>query len=331
MNKRSFIKAFAVTALSFTAAFAVTAEEVKAQTSIKLGHALAATSLYGVAAEAFADAVAEGTDGRYDVEHYAAGALGGERELVEGAQIGTVDVVITSTGPVGNFVPEIEVFNAPFLFRDYEHAHAVFDGPIGQEALEDFTDHNLVGLAWGEAGFRHLTNNTRPVNGPDDMEGLKIRTMENPIHTQAWSELGALPTPMAFPELFTALQQGTVDGQETPISVILGSNFQEVQKYLSMTGDVYTPVVILMSGSTWNSLSESDQTVFAEAAKTAAQVMREQNSKAEKDGIAELEAAGVEVTQVNVEDFSSLMGPVYDGLAERFGQETIDRIRNFGR
>lgn len=320
-----------ITALAMAAYVTLTAAAVQAETRLKLGQALAPTSLYGVAADAFAAKVAKGTDGRYIVEHYASGSLGGERELVEGAQIGTVDIVITSTGPVGNFVPEIELFNAPFLFRDYAHAHAVFDGPIGQEALQKFTEKGLIGLAWGEAGFRHLTNSIRPVQSPADMEGIKVRTMENPIHTKAFSQLGALPTPMAFPELFTALQQGTVDGQETPISVILSSNFQQVQKYLTLTGHVYTPVVILMSKIAWDDLSEDDRQVFADAARTAARVMREQNADAEKSGIATLEAAGMTVTEVDTDAFSSLMGPVYEDLAERFGQETVDRIRNYGK
>ena len=151
-----------------------------AETVFKMGFTLTAGSHFGVGATAFAEAVARGTDGRFRVELYPDSLLGAEREMLEGAQDGSVDLAIVSTGPVGTFVPETLITDIPFLFRDYAHARAVLDGPIGQEMLALFPKHDLIALAWGENGFRHLTNDVRPVRGPDDLRGLKIRTMQNP-------------------------------------------------------------------------------------------------------------------------------------------------------
>ena len=156
-------------------------------------------------------------------------------------QLGTQELTFTSTGPVPNFVPEARILDIPFLFRDKAHARAVLDGPIGQDMLKTFESKGFKALAWGENGVRHMTNSKRAVNGPDDLKGLKMRTMENPVHVAAYKGLGIVTTPMAFPEVFTALQQGTVDGQENPLSVIMAAKFDQVQKHLSLTGHVYSP------------------------------------------------------------------------------------------
>src|SRR5436190_2803205 len=222
-----------------------------AQTALKINISVAQNSHYGVAIDTFAKEVEARTNGRYRIQTFYSSALGAERESVEGVQLGTLDLTLTSTGPLPNFVPDVAILDIPFLFRDYAHARAVLDGPIGQELLTKFQSKGMVGLAWAENGFRHMTNSKRPVNGPDDLRGLKMRTMENPIHIEAYRQFGILPTPMAFTEVFTALQQGTVDGQENPLSVIEAAKLEQVQKYLSLTGHVYSPALILMSKETW--------------------------------------------------------------------------------
>ncbi|WP_206454241.1 TRAP transporter substrate-binding protein [Aurantimonas marina] len=299
---------------------------------LKLGYSLSETSHYGVGATAMAEELEKLTDGKFTVKQFPANALGGEREMVEGAQLGTVDLVITSTGPVGNFVPETLITDIPFLFRDYDHAHAVLDGPIGQELLDKFPDNGLIALAWGENGFRNLTNSKRAVTTPEDAEGLKIRTMENQVHMEAFSELGVLPTPMAFPELFTALQQGTVDGQENPIGVILSAKFAEVQKYLSLTNHVYSPALILMSPTVWDGLSDEEKEAFREAAKAGAAAMREKVRSDADSGVATLKEAGMEVTEgVDRAAFEKALEPLMAKYAERFGQDKLDAIRGTGK
>ena len=220
---------------------ALAAAPTQAQTVLKLGHVLAKGSHYDVGAVTFCDEIDKGTAGRYKCQMFPAGSLGGEREQIEAVQLGTQDLVVTSTGPVGNFVPEIKVLDIPFLFRDYDHARTTLDGKIGQDLLAKFPSKGLVALAWSENGFRHMTNNKRPIDSATDASGLKMRTMENKVHMDGYKTFGILPTPMAFPELFGALQQGTVDGQENPIPVILASKFSQVQKHLSLTGHVYSP------------------------------------------------------------------------------------------
>ncbi|MEC5322659.1 TRAP transporter substrate-binding protein [Aurantimonas sp. A3-2-R12] len=321
-----------LTAAGLAALFAGWTVSAANAVELKLGYSLSETSHYGVGATAMAEELEKLTDGKFTIKQFPANALGGEREMVEGAQLGTVDLVITSTGPVGNFVPETLITDIPFLFRDYDHAHAVLDGPIGQALLDKFPENDLIALAWGENGFRNLTNSKRPVKEPADAEGLKVRTMENQVHMEAFSELGVLPTPMAFPELFTALQQGTVDGQENPIGVILSAKFAEVQKYLSLTNHVYSPALFLMSPTVWDGLSDEEKEAFREAAKAGAAAMREKVRSDADSGVATLKEAGMEVTEdVDRAAFEKALEPLMAKYAEQFGQDKLDAIRDTGK
>ncbi len=301
-----------------------------AQTTIKIGYATAQNSHYGVGSTAFCDDLEKRTSGRYKCQQFPNSALGGEREMIEAVQLGTLDVVNTSTGPVGNFVPEVNIVDIPFLFRDYDHARKTLDGPIGQDLLAKFPPKGLIAIAWTENGFRHMTNSKREIRKPDDVKGLKIRSMQNKVHIQAFQSIGIQPTPMAFPELFTALQQGTVDGQENPIPVILASKFSQVQKYLSLTGHVYSPSLLLISPKLWNSLSDADKASFKEAAKVGAAAQRKKVNDDEAAGIAQLKADGMEVV-VNVDGqaFRTAMTPVWGEFAKKYGAENIKRIQDF--
>ena len=301
-----------------------------AQTMLRINIALAQNSHYGVAIDTLAREVERRTDGRYKVQTFYSSALGAERESVEGVQLGTLDLTLTSTGPLPNFVPDVAILDIPFLFRDYAHARAVLDGPIGQELLTKFQAKGMVGLAWAENGFRHMTNSKRPVNGPEDLRGLKMRTMENPIHIEAYRQFGILPTPMAFTEVFTALQQGTVDGQENPLSVIEAAKLDQVQKYLTLTGHVYSPAVFLMNKARWDSLSDADKRAFLEAAKEGVKANRARVDEDERKAVADLRAKGMTVAEnVDKAKFQAALNPVYADFAKRFGQANIDRIRNY--
>jgi tripartite ATP-independent transporter DctP family solute receptor len=252
------------------AALAATiATGVAAQTTLRMSISIQQNSHYGVAIDAMAAELEKRTSGRYKMQNFYASALGAEREAIEGVQLGTIDLTMTSTGPVPNFVPEVSILDIPFLFRDYAHARSVLDGPIGNEMLGKFDAKGLKALVWAENGFRHMTNSKRPVHTPADLNGLKLRTMENPVHIQAYKGFGIIPTPMAISEVFTALQQGTVDGQENPISSIQGQKFDQVQKHLSLTGHVYSPAVILMGKGQWDKLSAADKQAFTDSAKAA--------------------------------------------------------------
>ena len=300
------------------------------QTTLKINIAVAPNSHYGVAINTFAREVERRTNGRYKVQTFYSAALGAERESVEGVQLGTLDLTLTSTGPLPNFVPEVAILDIPFLFRDYTHARAVLDGPIGQELLAKFPAKGMVGLAWSENGFRHMTNSKRPVNVPEDLKGLKMRTMENPIHIEAYRQFGILPTPMAFTEVFTALQQGTVDGQENPLSVITAAKLDQVQKYLSLTGHVYSPAVFLMNKAQWDKLSDADKQAFMDAAREGVKADRARVDDDERRAVADLRGRGMTVAEnVDKAKFQSALDPVYGDFARRFGQSNIDRIRNY--
>ena len=298
-------------------------------TTLKLGYATTKESHYGVGSTVFCDEIEKSTQGRYKCQQFPSSALGGEREMIEAVQIGTLDLVNTSTGPVGNFVPEVKIVDIPFLFRDYDHARKVMDGPIGQDILTKFPSKGLVALAWTENGFRHMTNSKRDIVKPSDAAGLKMRTMENKVHMDGYRTFGILPTPMAFPELFGALQQGTVDGQENPIPVILASKFSQVQKYLSLTGHVYSPALLLMSPKVWGKLSDADKKVFTDAAKKGSTAQRKKVNDDENNGIAQLEKDGMKVTKVvDGAAFREALKPAYAGYEKEFGAANIKKIQD---
>jgi tripartite ATP-independent transporter DctP family solute receptor len=309
---------------------AMLAAPASAQTTVKVGYTLPPTSHYGTAGRVFSDELAKLTNNRFKVEQFPSNALGGEREMIESLQLGNLDMVVTSSGPVGNFVPEVAVTDIPFLFRDTAHARAVLDGPIGQEILTKFPAKGLVALAWGEQGFRHLTNNKRAVNAPEDMKGLKIRTMENQVHIAAFRTLGASPTPMAWPEVMGGLQQGTIDGQENPLSVIVSAKLSEVQKHLTLTRHVYSPALILISKRVYDGLSDVDKQAFQAAGKAAAAAMRGHIDEVERKGVEDLKAQGFQIVQqVDAAKFQAALKPAFAEYAKKFGEERIERIRTY--
>ena len=301
-----------------------------AQQAMKISISVAQNSHQGVAIDTFAREVEKRTGGRIKVQPFYSGSLGGERESIEAVQLGTQELTFTSTGPVPNFVPETRILDIPFLFRDKAHARAVLDGPIGQEMLGKFEAKGFKALAWGENGVRHMTNSKRAVNSPDDLKGLKMRTMENPVHVAAYKGFGIVTTPMAFPEVFTALQQGTVDGQENPLSVIMAAKFEQVQKHLSLTGHVYSPAIFLMNKGAFDKLPAADRQHFIDAAKEAVKANRARVDEDDAKGVAELRAKGMQVVEnVDKAKFVAALQPVNAEFEKQFGKANIDRIRNF--
>ena len=309
-------------------AFAGTAH---AQTEIKLAYALAVNSHYGAGAAAWAETTERLSKGKLVFKQFPSSALGGERETVEGLQLGTLEAVIVSSGTLSNFVPEVGVTDIPFLFRDLAHARSVLDGKIGQDLLAKFPARNLIALAWGEQGFRHLTNSRHAVQAPADMKGLKIRTMENPVHITAFKTLGAAPTPMAWPEVIGALQQGTIDGQENPMSVIVSAKLAEVQKHLTLTGHVYSPAALIVSPKLWNSLDADGKKALAEGARAGVVAMRAFVDDVERKGVENVKAAGMNVVVLDDDAkaaFQKALAPAYSQYEGRYGKALIDGIAN---
>lgn len=299
-----------------------------AQTVLNFAHSTAQNSHYSMGVQAFGKKLSELSNGKFEIREQAAGALGGERDVIEGLQIGSVELTVSSTGPLGNFVPEALVLDLPFLFKDYASARSILDGEIGQELLDKVSENNLVALAWTENGFRHVTNSSRPINTPADLEGLKIRTMENPVHMEAFRAAGASPTPMAFPEVFAALQQNVIDGQENPIPVITASKFWEVQSNLTLTGHVYSPAIILASPSLWDGLSDEEKGWFREAAKVSVEATRAKVESDEANGVELLRKNGMNVVEnVDKAAFQKAVAPAYDTFKAKYGDEMLKRIQ----
>ena len=297
-------------------------------TTMRISISVAQNSHQGIAIDTFAKEVEKRTAGRYKVQTFYAGALGGERESIEAVQLGTQELAFSSTGPIPNFVPETKILDVPFLFRDKAHARAVLDGPIGQEMLTKFDAKGFKALAWAENGVRHMTNSKRDVKTPEDLKGLKMRTMENPVHIAAYKGLGIVTTPMAFPEVFTALQQGTVDGQENPLSVIMSAKFDQVQKHLSLTGHVYSPAIFVMNKAAFEKLSAADKTAFIEAAKEGTKLNRARVDQDDATGVTELRAKGMTVIEnVDKAKFVAMLAPVKAEFEKQFGKANLDAIR----
>ena len=294
---------------------------------IKIGYALAQNSHFGAGALAWSESVEKATQGAFKFKHFPSSALGGERELIEGLTLGTVEAVIVSNGAVSNFVPDAGVMDVPFLFRDTAHARAVLDGKFGEDLLAKFRGRGLIALAWGEQGFRHLTNSKRDVVKPEDAKGLKIRVTENQTHITAFRQLGIAPTPMSWPEVIGALQQGIIDGQENPISVIVSAKLWQVQKHMSLTAHVYAPMALIVSPVVWNSLNDAQKKAFTEGARAGGLASRKFVDDVEKSGVEEIKKNGVNViTNVDKAAFRTALAPAYKQFATKFGQKTLDEI-----
>lgn len=302
-----------------------------AQQQLKLAHGLAPApnSHHGIAAAAWGKEISEQAGDRFTVQEFPASALGGEREMVEGVLLGTIDMAVVSSGTLSNFVPAIGVFDVPFLFRDADHARLVMDGPIGDELLGAFEGSGLVAVGWGEQGFRHITSNKGPIRKPADLLGQKIRTMENPVHLTAFQALGAAPTPMAWPEVMGALQQGTIDGQENPLAVIVSAKLAGVQKHATLSGHVYSPSLFLVSEKRWNQLSPEEREIFRNGARRGVSEMRAFVDAITVSGVETLKADGMEIAELTPEEHAAFrdgLADAYVGYRETFGADLIDRI-----
>ncbi len=265
------------------------------------------------------------SDGAMKVEIYPNGQLGGDRELTESAQLGNVDLTAVSATNLAPFAKEFYVLDTFFMFDDRSHVYRVLEGEAGDAMLAPLQEKNLMGLGFWENGFRHLTNSKRPVESPDDMTGIKMRVAENPVQISAWKSVGAGPTPMAWGELFTALQQGTLDGQECTMENIVKMKFYEVQENISMTGHKYSPYVVIMNLDLFNSFTDQEKEWFLSALEEATEYQREVAKKLEVEGLQIVKDAGntvVEVTpEAKAEFRSSMMGAVNDLVKEKAGAE----------
>jgi tripartite ATP-independent transporter DctP family solute receptor len=305
------------------------AEESTEVITLRASSSTAPTHPYNVGLEKFAELVAERTNGQIKIDIFPSAQLGDERANIEDLQMGTLDIAVSSTGPLGNFVEDFLILDLPYLFSNYEHAHAVLDGEVGENLKAKVADLGIVGGAFWENGFRQMTNSKLAINTPADCAGLKLRCMENQAHIAAFSALGMDPTPMAWSEVFTALQQGVIDGQENPIAVIYSNAVYEAQAHLAITNHVYSAAMILFSQATMDKLTAEQQQILLDAAQEVAAYERSLCEDGEAEQIAEMESKGLQVTYPEIAPFQDALADVYAQFAEQFGQENIDAIRNY--
>jgi len=294
---------------------------------MKVGHGAPESVAMHKGWEKFKEEVEKASEGNILVEIYPNQQMGGDRELIESTQMGDLTACSPSSTPLASFCKEFFVLDIPFLFGDRVTAYTVLDGPAGQQLLSSVEEVGLKGSGYMENGFRNFTNSKVQVRQPDDVKGLKIRTMENKIHMAFWSLAGASPTPMAYGELFTALQQKTVDGQENPFELICSSKFYEVQSNITETQHIYTPYVVLFNLGFYNGLSDENKEIIDDAVKIAVDYARECSIQSEIDSKQIIEDAGVTIISLTAEEknaFREVMSEVLPQVKEAAGDIIVD-------
>ncbi|OLO27923.1 C4-dicarboxylate ABC transporter substrate-binding protein [Alkalihalophilus pseudofirmus] len=292
--------------------------------NIRFAHSAVESNSRHEAALKFKSLVEEKSDNKISVEVFPNEVLGSEPQMVEGVAFGDIEMVAAST--FAQYEPKVDVFGLPFLFETNQQAWETLDGPIGQEVYGELLDDNLRVLGHLENGFRHVTNSKKPIETVEDLKGQKIRTPEMPILLSIFNALGANPTPMAFGELYMALQQGTVDGQENPVSNIHASKFNEVQKYLSLTGHSYSAVTVAISDKFWQTLTPEQQEIIQSSITEVSEFHRNLVMENEAQLLAELEEAGMEVNEVDIAPFREASQSVYEEYEDIYGKDLIDSI-----
>ena len=298
--------------------------------TIKVGHISPDGQAYSVGFEEYAKAVEEATDGQVKFEIFGNGALGGERELLEGVQLGTLDMSLITTGVVTNFAPQVAVIEFPFLFRDLDHAYKTLDGEIGQELLDGMSEANIKGIAFWENGQRHLANSKKPVKTPEDLKGLKMRAIESELLLDTFSALGTNATPMAFPEVYGGLQQGTIDGSDFSYGVYYTTNVYEQSKHFSEVGLYYSSATLVMNEELYQSLPEDVQKVMIDLGKEFAGKQRQISQDLESGYQELLIEQGVEIvpeSEIDLKAFRDAVQPVYDKHASKYG-DLVERIES---
>lgn len=339
---KKFKKAMAIM-LIFSLLFAVTAcsgggeetsgsseagGDVKVEQTFTLAMDSAEDTVTYLFGEKFSELVSEKTDGRIKIDVYANASLGSDKEITEGIQAGNVDFVVQTTAPQVNFVPEVAVFDIPHLFKDLETARTVLDSPFFDTIAQKYEDAGIKLLAYSDQGFRVMTSNKK-VEKVKDLSGVKIRTMENPYHIEYWKSVGANPTPMTWGEVYTGLQQGTIDAQENPYEAFVASKIQEQQKYVIHTNHILHILSLTTNPNTFNSLSEEDQNTILEAAKEAKQWSREQADARLEERQKICEDAGLEITDLDpavIDELSQKASSVEKSIRKAVGDELVDSL-----
>jgi TRAP-type transport system periplasmic protein len=319
--RRTLIASVAFAALG--ANFAALAQDIKPRL-IRFGYGLNEASNQGRAAKLFAEEVERGSGGKMKVRAIGAAALGPDVQMQQALIGGAQEMMVGSTATLVGITKEMSLWDTPFLFNTAKEADALLDGPVGDKVKAKLQDKGLVGLVYWENGFRNLTNSKRPVTRVEDLDGIKLRVMQNNVFLTSFKTLGANAVPMPFSELFSALETNTVDGQENPYNTILSSKFYEVQKYLTVTNHVYSPWIVLVSKKWWDQLSKDEQKVLMDAAKASREFERKDTREEAGKAVAELQAKGMKVNDLPASEAARMrdkLTRVYASIGAEVGME----------
>jgi TRAP-type transport system periplasmic protein len=286
-----------LSAAALVASVGAAAQDIKPRL-IRFGYGLNEQSNQGRAVKVFAEQVEKASGGKMKLRAVGAAALGPDTQMQQALVGGAQEMMVGSTATLVGITKEMALWDTPFLFNSAQEADVILDGPIGQKVMDKLQEKGLVGLVYWENGFRNLTNSQRPVTKMEDLGGIKLRVMQNPVYLDAFKTLGANAVPLPFSELFSALETKTVDGQENPYNTILSSKFYEVQKYLSVTNHVYSPWIVLVSKKWWDQLSKAEQKVLLDAAKVSRDFERKDTREEAGRALADLKAKGMQINQL---------------------------------
>lgn len=314
------------TAILGLLAFSSTAFAQAKKLNIIAAHVVSTETAQHEAFIEFKRLVEERSEGRITVDVFPDGQLGGEREMIESTQVGDIQIASPSVGVLANFSKALQVFDFPFIFKDIETAHAVLDGEFGQGLLKGLEKNGLIGLNYGELGWRHFSNSKHEVVTPADVKGIKLRTMEVPMHIAYWKEEGANPTPLAYTEVFTALSQGVVDGVENTLGLIYSAKFYEVSKYITLTGHIYDPEIYIVNKKFFENLHEVDQEIIQSSMDDAVVYLRELNAKYEDELLASLKEKGAIIRALTPEEQAVWVAeaiPFYKKNADKVDKEQL--------
>lgn len=315
----------AVATLPHTSQAQQAAGDFKERT-VRVSHVVPKDHPFQIGIDKFAELVAQKTGGRMKMRGFPDGVLGAELQSISSAQGGVLEMTLVSTAATASVVKEFGVYDLPFIFSDFKEADLILDGAIGRKLLDKLPEKNLIGLCYFENGFRHVTNSRRAITRAEDLKGLKIRTIQNPVFVDIFNTLGANATPMPFTEVFAALESRAIDGQETPYSNIFGNKFYEVQKHVSNTGHIYGAAVVLVGKKFWDQLSGAEQKVMQESCNQARDYERAYNRALDPKLLDQIKAKGATYTEIPAAErarMREMLKPVYDKYARNLGEDVV--------
>jgi len=308
---------------------AAAAQDVKPRL-IRFGYGLSESSNQGRAVKFFAEELSKRSGGKLKMKGFGDASLGNDIQMQNALIGGAQEMMVGSTATLVGIVKDFAVYDLPFLFNNEQEADAVLDGPFGQKLINKLEEKGLVGLVYWENGFRNLTNSKRPVTKAEDLGGIKLRVMQNPVYIDMFNRFGANAVPLAFSELFTALETGTVDGQENPVTTIQSSKFYEVQKYLTISKHVYSPWIVLASKRWFDGLSNDERTIIREAAAAARDFERKDSREASLKSVGFLKEKGMQINELSDAELNrmrEMVKPAFEKYAAEGGAEQLKELQ----